>query len=97
MSWCVSSAWLECLPVTQEVTGSSPVRTAKEISFEISFFLSYGFAACTWSLMNGTMWDVVETMWDLEHAISDMEKCKSHLRGPVADDELGKINMTRDL
>ena len=26
---CVSSAWLECLPVTQEVTGSSPVRTAK--------------------------------------------------------------------
>ena len=25
---CVSSAWLECLPVTQEVTGSSPVRTA---------------------------------------------------------------------
>ena len=26
--WCVSSAWLECLPVTQEVTGSSPVRTA---------------------------------------------------------------------
>ena len=29
-AWCVSSAWLECLPVTQEVTGSSPVRTAKE-------------------------------------------------------------------
>ena len=28
---CVSSARLECLPVTQEVTGSSPVRTA---SFE---------------------------------------------------------------
>ena len=27
-AWCVSSAWLECLPVTQEVTGSSPVRTA---------------------------------------------------------------------
>ena len=27
-NWCVSSAWLECLPVTQEVTGSSPVRTA---------------------------------------------------------------------
>ena len=26
---CVSSAWLECLPVTQEVTGSSPVRTAE--------------------------------------------------------------------
>ena len=26
---CVSSAWLECLPVTQEVTGSSPVRTAR--------------------------------------------------------------------
>jgi hypothetical protein len=43
------------------------------------------------------MWDMVETMWDLEYAISDMEKCKSHLRGPVADDELGKINMTRDL
>ena len=27
--WCVSSAWLECMPVTHEVTGSSPVRTAE--------------------------------------------------------------------
>ena len=31
--WCVSSAWLECLPVTQEVTGSSPVRTAPITAF----------------------------------------------------------------
>ena len=34
---CVSSAWLECLPVTQEVTGSSPVRTA-ERDPRVSFF-----------------------------------------------------------
>ena len=26
--WCGSSAWLEYLPVTQGVAGSSPVRTA---------------------------------------------------------------------
>ena len=26
--WCVSSARLERLPVTQEVMGSSPIRTA---------------------------------------------------------------------
>ena len=35
---CVSSAWLECLPVTQEVTGSSPVRTA-ERDLRVSFLL----------------------------------------------------------
>ena len=35
--WCVSSVWLECLPVTQEVTGSSPVRTAKEPSIWVAF------------------------------------------------------------
>ena len=28
ISWCVSSARLERLPVTQEVMGSSPIRTA---------------------------------------------------------------------
>ena len=28
-SWCRSSVWLECLPVTQEVDGSSPFGTAK--------------------------------------------------------------------
>ena len=28
--WCGSSAWLEYLPVTQGVAGSSPVRTAKK-------------------------------------------------------------------
>ena len=27
-NWCGSSAWLEYLPVTQGVAGSSPVRTA---------------------------------------------------------------------
>ena len=27
--WCRSSVWLECLPVTQEVDGSSPFGTAK--------------------------------------------------------------------
>ena len=29
-NWCGSSAWLEYLPVTQGVAGSSPVRTAEE-------------------------------------------------------------------
>ena len=38
-NWCVSSAWLECLPVTQEVTGSSPVRTAKKRDFWSLFFV----------------------------------------------------------
>ena len=28
--WCGSSAWLECRPVTPEVEGSSPFRTAKK-------------------------------------------------------------------
>ncbi len=28
--WSGSSVWLECLPVTQEVAGSSPVRSAKQ-------------------------------------------------------------------
>ena len=37
---CVSSAWLECLPVTQEVTGSSPVRTA-ERDLRVSFCFWY--------------------------------------------------------
>ena len=43
---CVSSAWLECLPVTQEVTGSSPVRTAEnnkgfEASLQNLFYVTY--------------------------------------------------------
>ena len=29
--WCVSSAWLECRPVTAEVMGSSPIHTAKPL------------------------------------------------------------------
>ena len=28
--WCGSSAWLECRPVTPEVEGSSPFRTANK-------------------------------------------------------------------
>ena len=44
-SWCRSSVWLECLPVTQEVDGSSPFGTAKKgchkvASFFCCFFLS---------------------------------------------------------
>ena len=30
--WCGSSAWLEYMPVTHGVAGSSPVRTAKEFT-----------------------------------------------------------------
>ena len=30
MKWCGSSAWLEYMPVTHGVAGSSPVRTAYE-------------------------------------------------------------------
>ena len=38
-SWCRSSVWLECLPVTQEVDGSSPFGTAKrDIEDDASFF-----------------------------------------------------------
>ena len=29
--WCVSSAWLECRPVTAEVMGSSPIHTARPL------------------------------------------------------------------
>ena len=43
---CVSSAWLECLPVTQEVTGSSPVRTA-ERDLRVSF--------CFWCVQSLTL------------------------------------------
>ena len=31
MKWCGSSAWLEYMPVTHGVAGSSPVRTAKQL------------------------------------------------------------------
>ena len=31
MKWCGSSAWLEYMPVTHGVAGSSPVRTAINI------------------------------------------------------------------
>ena len=45
-SWCRSSVWLECLPVTQEVDGSSPFGTAKKrrsnrLFFCFSFFVFY--------------------------------------------------------
>ena len=38
-SWCRSSVWLECLPVTQEVDGSSPFGTAKQrdVRNDVSF------------------------------------------------------------
>ena len=37
--WCGSSAWLEYMPVTHGVAGSSPVRTAKEFTrFKIKNF-----------------------------------------------------------
>ena len=42
--WCGSSAWLEYLPVTQGVAGSSPVRTAEEDvpkQWSSSLFLRY--------------------------------------------------------
>ena len=32
-SWCCSSVWLECLPVTQEVASSSLVSTAEASQF----------------------------------------------------------------
>ena len=37
-----SSAWLECLPVTQEVAGSSPVRSAtiSLTDLKVGFFVS---------------------------------------------------------
>ena len=35
--WCVSSAWLEYMPVTHGVTGSSPVRTAKVFFMVLDF------------------------------------------------------------
>ncbi len=34
---CGSSAWLEYMPVTHGVAGSSPVRTAKRLSFRQPF------------------------------------------------------------
>ena len=42
-SWCRSSVWLECLPVTQEVDGSSPFGTAtlKRRFRNVSFFIIY--------------------------------------------------------
>ena len=49
--WCVSSAWLECLPVTQEVTGSSPVRTAKAVLYKRMAFL---FSLIKWPLPGQT-------------------------------------------
>ena len=38
-NWCRSSVWLECLPVTQEVDGSSPFGTAKKDVVYGVFFL----------------------------------------------------------
>ena len=44
-SWCRSSVWLECLPVTQEVDGSSPFGTAKkrDTNLCLSFFVLNNF------------------------------------------------------
>ena len=41
-----SSAWLECLPVTQEVAGSSPVRSATilETDLMVGFCVSGGMS-----------------------------------------------------
>ncbi len=45
-----SSVWLECLPVTQEVAGSSPVRTAQKNAVTLkkvaAFFLFYSQIFC---------------------------------------------------
>ena len=40
-----SSAWLECLPVTQEVAGSSPVRSATTslTDLMVGFFVLKGY------------------------------------------------------
>ena len=38
-SWCGSSAWLECRPVTPEVASSSLVRTAKKSVARLTFFV----------------------------------------------------------
>ena len=35
-NWCRSSVWLECLPVTQEVDGSSPFGTANKEMLEMT-------------------------------------------------------------
>ena len=41
--WCGSSAWLECRPVTPEVEGSSPFRTAEQgTDFFVSPLFCYG-------------------------------------------------------
>ena len=62
-NWCVSSAWLECLPVTQEVTGSSPVRTAKKERLSVSpfcvlsfyiFFIQFSFLIIHFGEANGS-------------------------------------------
>ena len=39
--WCGSSAWLEYMPVTHGVAGSSPVRTAKSSKILGLFFYLY--------------------------------------------------------
>ena len=39
---CGSSAWLECRPVTPEVAGSSPVRTANK-SLKLSNFGDFSY------------------------------------------------------
>ena len=44
--WCGSSAWLEYMPVTHGVAGSSPVRTAKpaKLILQALFFIINGKA-----------------------------------------------------
>ncbi len=44
---CVSSVWLEYMPVTHGVTGSSPVRTAKAFPSREGFFVLYGLSPVT--------------------------------------------------
>ena len=55
MKWCGSSAWLEYMPVTHGVAGSSPVRTACKalISKEIkAFFIPNVFFTPLWENIN---------------------------------------------
>ena len=59
-SWCGSSAWLEYMPVTHGVAGSSPVRTATnaKILTVLAFFIAY--------LLATTVWNVLEAMQSKE-------------------------------
>ncbi len=45
-SWCGSSAWLEYMPVTHGVAGSSPVRTATNAKILTVLAFFYCLFAC---------------------------------------------------